>query len=60
VEPFVTRQLQLLHYELQSWSDPATARNYLLVCASPKPRGEADAIWKEQREIRRSFTVTGG
>jgi hypothetical protein len=58
VEPFVTGQSQLLHFELQSWSDPATARNYLFVCASPKAVGETDGAWKELREIRRTFEVT--
>ena len=61
VEPFVTRQAQLLHFELQTWSDPTTQRNYLIVCASPKARGAVEeAIWKELRRIRRDFEVGGG
>jgi hypothetical protein len=59
IEPFVTAQPQLLHFEIQSWSDPATARNYLFVCASPKAPADTDGVWKELREIRRSFEVTG-
>ncbi|HEV7401584.1 MAG TPA: hypothetical protein VGO11_01610 [Chthoniobacteraceae bacterium] len=58
IEPFVTAQPQLLHFELQSWTDPATARNYLFVCASPRARGDTDAVWKELHDIRRSFEVT--
>jgi hypothetical protein len=59
VEPFATGQLQVLHFELQSWTDPATARNYLFVCTSPKAPGESEALWKELRQIRRTFEVTG-
>ena len=56
-EPFVTAKPQLLYFEIQSWADPATSRNYLFVCTSPKPRGDADATWTELRNIRRSFEV---
>jgi hypothetical protein len=58
-EPFVTAKPQLLYFEIQSWADPATSRNYLFVCTSPKPRGDADATWTELRNIRRSFEVKG-
>jgi len=58
-EPFVTAKPQVLHFEIQAWADPATSRNYLFVCTSPKPRGEADGTWKELRDIRRSFEVKG-
>lgn len=61
VEPFVTRRGQLLHFEFQTWSDPSTQRNYLIVCASPKSPGGVEAgIWKELRGIRRDFEVSGG
>jgi hypothetical protein len=56
-EPFVTAKPQVLYFEIQSWADPATSRNYLFVCTSPKPRGDADATWTELRNIRRSFEV---
>ena len=59
MEPFVTAKPQVLHFEIQSWADPATSRNYLFVCTSPKPRGDADATWTELRKIRRSFEVKG-
>ena len=58
-EPFVTAKPQVLYFEIQSWADPATSRNYLFVCTSPKPRGDADATWTELRAIRRSFEVKG-
>jgi len=58
-EPFITAKPQVLHFEIQSWADPATSRNYLFVCTSPKPRGDADETWKELRKIRRSFEVKG-
>lgn len=58
-EPFVTAKPQVLHFEIQSWTDPARSRNYLFVCTSPKPRGEGDETWKELRAIRRGFEVKG-
>ena len=58
-EPFITAKPQVLYFEIQSWADPATSRNYLFVCTSPKPRGDADATWTELRTIRRSFEVKG-
>ena len=59
VEPFATAKAQTLHFEIQAWSDPQTARNYLFVCTSPKPPGEPDPVWQKLREIRRGFTVLG-
>lgn len=57
VEPFATRKPQALHFEIQSWSAPRPARNYLFVCASPKAPGETEAIWRELRTIRRRFEI---
>ena len=57
VEPFVTGKPQVLHFEIQSWTMPSTARNYLFVCTSPKARVETEAVWKELRTIRRRFEV---
>lgn len=57
VEPFVTGKSQVLHFEIQAWTDLGTARNYLFVCTSPKPRGETETVWKELRTIRRRFEV---
>ena len=59
VEPFVTAKPQVLHFEIQSWTDPARSRNYLFVCTSPKARWDSDATWKELRSIRRTFEVKG-
>jgi hypothetical protein len=59
VEPFATGQTQVLNFELQSWTDPTMARNYLFVCTSPKAPGDAEVLWKELRQIRRTFEVTG-
>ena len=56
-EPFVTAKPQVLHFEIQSWTDPATSRNYLFVCTSPKTRGETDETWKELRNIRKTCEV---
>ena len=57
VEPFATAKPQILHFELQSWSDPKTKKNYLFVCTSPKAISEKEPIWKELRNIRRTFEV---
>ncbi len=57
IEPFVTAKPQVLHFELQAWSDPKTTRNYLFVCASPRIPSAADPTWKELRDIRRTFSV---
>ena len=59
VEPFVTKKMQALYFELQSWSDGATGRNYLFVCASPKKPGGQSEIWKELRKIRSDFEFRG-
>lgn len=59
VEPFATAKAQTLHFEIQTWSDLQTGRNYLFVCTSPKPPGETEPVWKELRGIRRTFTVLG-
>lgn len=60
IEPFATLQPQILQFELQSWSDPETERNYLFVCTSPKKPEEAIPIWNELRKIRQSFSVKSG
>ena len=59
VEPFATAKPQVLYFEIQSWSDPKTKGNYLLVCVSPKVIDEEEPNWKELRKIRRSFEVKG-
>jgi hypothetical protein len=57
VEPFATAKPQVLHFEIQSWADPKTAKNYLFVCTSPKEAMETSAIWTELRKIRHGFEV---
>lgn len=57
VEPFATGKPQVLHFEIQTWSDSAAARDYLFVCTSPKAREETTAIWTELRAIRRTFEI---
>jgi hypothetical protein len=59
IEPFATKKAQVLHFELQSWSDAATVRNYLFVCTSPKKPDGKSEIWKEMRRIRSDFVVRG-
>jgi hypothetical protein len=49
IEPFVTRQPQTLHMEVQMWKDVQN-RNIVFACVSPqKPTA---AIWKTMRAIR--------
>lgn len=57
VEPFASAKSQILFFEMQAWSDPATAKNYLFVCTSPKQPDDKVAIWKDLRGIRREFSV---
>ncbi|NBR87508.1 MAG: hypothetical protein EBS84_18150 [Proteobacteria bacterium] len=57
VEPFATGKPQVLHFEIQAWSDSAAARNYLFVCTSPTARTETTGIWSELRTIRRTFEI---
>ncbi|MFN0125791.1 MAG: hypothetical protein ACKV19_03790 [Verrucomicrobiales bacterium] len=57
VEPFASAKSQILYFEMQSWRDPMTAKNYLFVCTSPKQPDDKVAIWKAMRGIRREFLV---
>jgi len=59
IEPFATAEAQVLHFELQAWSDPETKRNYLFVCTSPKEADEKAEVWKEMRKIRKEFQFKG-
>ena len=60
IEPFATAKPQVLHFEIQAWSDPDTKRGYLFVGTSPKEIGDSAAIWKEMRKIRSEFKVEAG
>ena len=57
VEPFATAKPQVLHFEIQSWADPKTKRNYLFVGTSPKEISDEAKIWKDLRKIRSEFKV---
>ena len=50
IEPFATRKMQTLHFELQTWQYAKSPHQYLFVCASPQTRDKA--IWKTLRDIR--------
>ena len=57
IEPFATGKSQVLHFEIQAWTDPQTKRNYLFVGTSPKKISDEDEIWKQLRKIRSEFEV---
>ena len=57
IEPFATENPQLLHFELQAWTDTKTEMNYLFVCTSPKPAEKTTKIWQDLRTIRQKFVV---
>ena len=55
LEPFATKKMQTLHFELQTWKYKGSPYNYLFVCASPQKTGEP--IWKTMRGIRASIAI---
>ena len=55
LEPFATKKMQTLHFELQTWKYKGAPYNYLFVCASPQKTGEP--IWKTMRGIRASIAI---
>jgi hypothetical protein len=55
LEPFATKKMQTLHFELQTWQYKGSANQYLFVSASPQKR--AAAIWKIMRGIRASVEL---
>ena len=55
LEPFATKKIQTLHFELQTWRYSGSPYQYLLVCASPQTRGKP--IWKTLRGIRASVAI---
>ncbi|MFP6902738.1 MAG: hypothetical protein VCB81_03665, partial [Verrucomicrobiia bacterium] len=55
LEPFTTKKMQTLHFELQTWQYKGSANQYLFVSASPQKR--AAAIWKTMRGIRASVKL---
>ena len=51
VEPFATKKAQMLHLEIQTWSDKG--RNYIFACVSPQAK-DAE-IWKQLHKIRDDY-----
>ena len=55
LEPFATKKMQTLYFELQTWKYKGSPYNYLFVCASPQ---KVDApIWNTMRDIRGSIAI---
>ena len=55
LEPFATKKMQTLHFELQTWQYKGAPYNYLFVCASPQKIDTP--IWKTMRKIRASVAI---
>ena len=55
LEPFATKKMQTLHFELQTWKYKDSPYNYLFVSASPQKPGAA--IWETLRGIRKAIAV---
>jgi len=55
LEPFATKKMQVLHFELQTWQYKDSPHRYLFVCASPKKPDTP--IWKTLRQIRASVAL---
>jgi hypothetical protein len=55
LEPFTTKKMQTLHFELQTWQYKGSANQYLFVSASPQK--STVPIWKTMRGIRASVKL---
>ena len=55
LEPFATKKMQTLYFELQTWQYKGSPYQYLFVCASPQKPGKP--IWKTLREIRAEVAI---
>jgi len=55
LEPFATKKMQTLYFELQTWKYKGSPYNYLFVSASPQKPGAA--IWETLRGIRKVIAV---
>ena len=55
LEPFATKKMQTLYFELQTWQYTGSPYQYLFVCASPQKPGKP--IWKTLREIRAEVAI---
>ena len=55
IEPFATKKMQTLYFELQTWQYKGSPYQYLFVCASPQKPG--NPIWKTLRTIRGAVVI---
>ncbi len=55
LEPFATKKMQTLYFELQTWKYKGSPYNYLFVCASPQKLGTP--IWETMRGIRAKVAI---
>jgi len=55
LEPFATKKMQTLYFELQSWEYKDSPYQYLFVCASPQKSEKP--LWKTLREIRAEVVI---
>jgi len=55
LEPFATKKMQTLYFELQTWQYKGAPYQYLFVCASPQKPGKP--IWKTLRTIRAAVAI---
>ncbi|MDG2213070.1 MAG: hypothetical protein P8M70_04515 [Verrucomicrobiota bacterium] len=55
LEPFATKKMQTLYFELQTWQYKGSPYQYLFVCASPQKPG--NPIWKTLRTIRGAVVI---
>ena len=55
IEPFATKKMQTLYFELQTWQYKGAPYQYLFVCASPQKPGKP--IWKTLRTIRAEVVI---
>jgi len=55
LEPFATKKMQTLYFELQTWEYKDSPYQYLFVCASPQKSEKP--LWKTLREIRAEVVI---
>ncbi|MDP6905483.1 MAG: hypothetical protein QF406_13680 [Verrucomicrobiota bacterium] len=55
LEPFATKKMQTLYFELQTWEYKDSPYQYLFVCASPQKSEKP--LWKTLRDIRAEVVI---
>lgn len=55
LEPFATKKMQTLYFELQTWQYKGSPYQYLFVCASPQKPDQP--LWKTLQAIRASVAI---